>query len=672
MKLKKYLAYAMVLLGVLTSSCNQQDRPLDTEGDIADKGAIPEITATLTLGEFRALEFDLNKEDLTLTDHPDNFDTHAYFYNPDKRLLGYSHLVWQVESQGNGRYILRLANSGNLKIDIIEGGTGSWVVKPNEEWYITGLAGGGVLSNDKKSISFPDNINQPRGRVLAPLSFPWTRYNKQKLSVHFRPLGVIVRPVVMNDTKEILRATSYIESNGLSNKGTFDISASIAAEGVKRYSHLPWTFEWDKQGRSAPSLSRTPFSVDQGGNTTRTYLTWGMVYREPSQHYKIRVSESSDRFYLKKSTEKIFDETLNLNNGLHYVFDLLLKIKQPVTPPDVNINQSHNLVDCWMQGNLKATGVLGLYPGLIRPRLRAGVWMDEGNPRSVHHDDNTYFSWIGISTLLSRSTPYLEKFYGTYLPSAYEFAQLFPNPTTNTKCINFGRKYEDITVTERVALGDCYSGSYHEYSSTYRSTGGRVVYALRHLGHGNQYRSAFRYELQNDVTGAGFVVKVQVYHLGPQGEATIDQISNEAWWHRHKNARDIYFAAPGYADLAGSRFIQGSQEYADSNVYENEDGYDSGYRYPRRPVLRRRPMIGRRPYPRRPYPRRPIYREPTVHEYGRSAYYWSCTGGYGLRFTSHDSGYYGSDESVSIQVGRIDTSRPYHGYTVRLKRSCSF
>lgn len=115
-----------------------------------------------------------------------------------------------------------------------------------------------------------------------------------------------------------------------------------------------------------------------------------------------------------------------------------------------------------------------------------------------------------------------------------------------------------------------------------------------------------------------------------------------------------------------------SQEYADSNVYENEDGYDSGYRYPRRPVLRRRPMIGRRPYPRRPYPRRPIYREPTVHEYGRSAYYWSCAGGYGLRFTSHDSGYYGSDESVSIQVGRIDTSRPYHGYTVRLKRSCSF
>lgn len=45
-----------------------------------------------------------------------------------------------------------------------------------------------------------------------------------------------------------------------------------------------------------------------------------------------------------------------------------------------------------------------------------------------------------MSVLLGRSQPVLEKFRGAYLPSAYEFAQLFPNPTSNVKCLNFGAR----------------------------------------------------------------------------------------------------------------------------------------------------------------------------------------------------------------------------------------
>lgn len=666
MKLKKYFAYMAVLLGVFASSCTQLDEPLTTESNSIEEGTEPTITATLSLGQFRALEFDLNEEKLTLTQHPDNFDTHAYFYNSSKQMLGYARLEWDAEPQGNGIYKLTLLNSGNLKIEILEGGSGTWVVKPNEDWHITGFAGGGVLSSDKKSISYPDNIDLPRGRVLAPLSFAWTKYDKKTLTVHFKPLGVIIRPIVSNETNSPLKSISSIESNGLSNKGTFDVSRSIAKQGISSGQYLPWTFEWEKLGSGAPASSQTPFSVSQGANSVQTYLTWGMVYTEPSQRYKVRVSKDSNRYYLKKSSGATFDERLPLKNGTDWIFDLLLKIDKPitppVTPPDVSINQNDNLADCWMQGNLKATGVVGLYPGFFRPRLRAGVWMDEGNPRSIHHDDNTYFSWIGINTLLRNSQPVLEKFRGTYLPSAYEFAQLFPNPTNNVKCINFGAGagHREITVNERVALGGYYGG-YQEYKATYKSTASRVVYALRHVGHGNKYRSAFRYELQNDFSGAGLVVKVQVYHLGAKGDVTMAQISDEAWWSRHRDAREVYFSTPGYANLAGSRYIRGSADYADGNYYDQEDSYNIRDRYRRSRLFR----------PRRPIPR-PGYRQPTILEHGQSAYYWSSTdnGAYGLRFTSDGAGYYGSDESVFIQVGHIDNSLPYYGYTVRLKRSC--
>ncbi|MDO4691801.1 MAG: hypothetical protein Q4A64_02890 [Porphyromonadaceae bacterium] len=665
MKLKKYFAYAAVLLGVFASSCTQMDDLLTTESNIVEGATTPRITATLTLGEFRALEFDVDGEELNLTSNSDNFDTHAYFYNSTKKLLGYARLKWIAQPQGNGVYNLTLRNPDDLKVEIIDGGNGYRQVRPRDGWYITGLAGGGILSSDKKSISFPDNIDQPRGRILAPLSFPWSKYDNDEISVHFKPLGVIIRPIVINNTNEPLKAISQIESDGLSNKGTFDISASIAESSFNSRQHLPWTFEWEKQGKPAPALSRTPFSVSQGAQTSQTYLTWGMVYTEPTQNYKVRISESTDRYYLKKSTGVTFNEHLSLKNGVHYIFDLLLKIEKPitppVTPPDVSINQNDNLVGCWMQGNLKATGVLGVYPGLFRPRLRPGIWMDEGNPRSIHHDDNSYFSWTGINTLLANSQVVLEKFRNTYLPSAYEFAQLFPNPTNNVKCINFGAGagHREISVNERVALGGYY-GSYQEYKATYKSTASRVVYALRHVGHDNKYRSAFRYELQKDLSGAGLVIKVQVYHLGAKGDVTMAQISDEAWWRRHQDARVIYFSTPGYANLSGSRYIGGSPEIADGNFYGLEDPHNIRNRYRRGGLLRHRRLP------------RPGYQQPTILECGRSGYYWSSTanGAYGLKFTSGGSGYHRSDESVFIQVGRIDNSQPYYGYTVRLKRSC--
>ncbi|MDO4708110.1 MAG: hypothetical protein Q4A61_06830 [Porphyromonadaceae bacterium] len=658
MKLKKYLTYAVAFLAVFASSCGQLDEPLPVESDASDLSVVPRITATLSIQEeLRALEFDLDGEKLTLTDNPENFDTHAYFYNPTHNLLGYARLAWDAEAQGNGSYKLTLLDADKLKVKIIDGGNGYRQVRPRDGWYVTGISGGGVLSSDSRNISFPDNIDQPKGRILAPLSFPWTSYDKDELGVHFRPLGVIIRPIVANETQMPLKGVSHIESNGLSNKGTFEVSTAIAKRDIVDRKYLPWVFEWDKQGKPAPALSRTPFSVSQPAKSIHPYLTWGMVYVSPTQHYKVRVTDSENQYYLRKATGTVFDEQLNLVNGSNYIFDLLLKVDKPITPPitppDVHINQSKNLVGCWMQGNLKASGLMGVYPGLLRPRMRSGVWIDEGHARSVSHDDNSYFSWTGMSVLLGRSQPVLEKFRGAYLPSAYEFAQLFPNPTSNVKCLNFGARSgsREIQVKERVAFGDGHYGSPREYQAIYKSTGSRIVYALRHIGHGNGYRSAFRYELERDVTGAGLVVKVQVYYLGAAGEFTMEQIGDEAWWtRRHRDVKTIYFSNPGYADLSGSSYLGSSPGYGGDPRYGGYMG-----RFGRRGLLR---PGG--------------YRQPTILEQGRTAYYWSSTnnGTYGLKFVSQGPGYYGSDESVFIQVGHIGHNQPYHGHVVRLKRNC--
>lgn len=663
MRLKTYLAYAIVLLGSL-ASCTQVDEPLSTVASTPGDDGTPNITATLSFNRARALEFDLSQDELTLTENPENFDTHAFFYHKTKKMLGYAKLRWEVRLLGNGSYQLTLPNANNFEIELIEGGTGRMRVNPGEGWYVTGFAGGGVLSSDKKSISFPDNIDQPKGKLLAPLSFKWRDYSESKFNIVFEPLGVVIRPIVYNETNSSLNGISLIESNGLSNKGTFNVSVAIAQQGTDKKEHLPWTFDWTKEGKPAPILSQTAFSVSQSGNSTQTYLSWGMVYTEPSQNYKIRVDRNSDKYYLKKVSGEVFNENLRIKNGTGWIFDLLLKVDKPITPPvlppDTSIDQYHNPLNDWLQGNLQATGVVGIYPGLILSRLRRGVWTDEGDPRSIEHADNTYFTWAGINTLLARSVPVLDKFIGSHLPSAYEFAQLFPNPTNNVKCINFGSRSgkKDITVTERVALGRN-NGGYQEYRSTYRSTAGKVVYALRHVGHGNHYRTAFRYELQSDHTGVGIVVKVQAYLLGSQGEVTIDQVSDEAWWRSLQDCRVLYFSAPGYSDLTRSSYLGGSPEILDGNGY---DGYESYYggirnRFGRSGLFRPRLLPRLR------------YREPNIVEKGQTAYYWSTTGNgcYGLKITSNGIGRRRSDESVFIQVAPI-VNNPNCGFVVRLKR----
>lgn len=151
-----------------------------------------------------------------------------------------------------------------------------------------------------------------------------------------------------------------------------------------------------------------------------------------------------------------------------------------------------------------------------------------------------------------------------------------------------------------MAFGDGHYGSPREYQAIYKSTGSRIVYALRHIGHGNGYCSAFRYELERDVTRAGLVVKVQVYYLGVAGEFTMEQIGDEAWWtRRHRDVKTIYFSNPGYADLSGSSYLGSSPGYGEDPRYGGYMG-----RFGRRGLLR---PGG--------------YRQPTILEQGRTAYY---------------------------------------------------
>ncbi|MDO4707013.1 MAG: hypothetical protein Q4A61_01145 [Porphyromonadaceae bacterium] len=514
----KKTIYLSVLLSLgLLGSCQKADEPqsLSTTEVQSSEGTFElRLTAEVSEDAMRALTFD-GVGDLSETPKigpTSDFTTHAFFRKKGSNQVGYAKINWLVEGTA-GNLKLKLPQT-NITLQNMDDQT----IDEGEEWYVAGIAGGGVLNSTKDGVSFePEGEVLEYGQLRAPLTFPWTRIRKNEMvNVTFNPRGVLLRTSVNNRLLNKIEKQVYeIQTNELDNRGVFDFSAmsSKISDLEKSNTHEPvWRFTEGSSGIATPAtLSFT--ATNQPGLTKRSYLVWGMSRELPSGQLTRVGTTSKTTDIFRAGRLYGFESNMIMKNRQSYTIDIDVDVQNPVE---------------YIGPFLAADGSFAVAKEQVHRFTGAELWpmlSDRGYDGSQIDQPHVFAYWDASSVIIP------------FYHADIKFSAASSDVLNRREQLNIG--------------GSSYVGF-----SDFRSAGNGVIYALRmkKLGAGQDIpgryslpddsrRLAFRWQY-NSVTG---VLTMSVVRVGIDPEVSLDLISNPGWWNgRELETRSISFEPIGF------------------------------------------------------------------------------------------------------------------------------
>ncbi len=252
-----------------------------------------DIAPELDIQELKALTIDTQggipqfKHDPAKT----SWTTHCFLRSADGSKQAYAVVDWDVVSTTVGD--LKLKMKGHT-LTLLSSGSGASVPTPvvGEEWFISGITGGGKLNADRDQVDFrydaalDDALADDQIRV--PLAFGWTKFTvagdnqtAPRISVRLKPLGSLFR-VKVDNTNAINSGVVYVAgrvkvlSNALTQNGAFSYTnRSVPVEG-----ELPgFDFGSGNQTATEEAITR---AVEVSLNSSKDVLLW--AYPRPSSH----------------------------------------------------------------------------------------------------------------------------------------------------------------------------------------------------------------------------------------------------------------------------------------------------------------------------------------------------------------------------------------------------
>ncbi len=282
MKMKFLInCFAISVLGIL-AACSSQAEEIKPAQENTEKTSVtltleaqallPQIDSEGT----RSMLFDITS-DIPALKEGSNWDTHVFFRKKgDDTFVGYALIQWTVAGTTAGRIQLKQKSTTiNLQ------NTGGKVPRAGEEWYVAGVAGGGVLNAAKTVVDFSynaamdDKLAQNRARI--PFVFPWTKLTISSLNfstanIQMNPQGSLVHIIATNKSGAAIDKTFKLTSNILDRNGSFDFSAASNATAKITGSGLP---SWKHTNTSGTAT----FNIKLAGqnNANMHALVWGMA-----------------------------------------------------------------------------------------------------------------------------------------------------------------------------------------------------------------------------------------------------------------------------------------------------------------------------------------------------------------------------------------------------------
>ncbi|MDO4707308.1 MAG: hypothetical protein Q4A61_02640 [Porphyromonadaceae bacterium] len=508
----KKTIYLSVLLSLgLLGSCQKADEPqsLSTTEVQSSEGTFElRLTAEVSEDAMRALTFD-GVGDLSETPKigpTSDFTTHAFFRKKGSNQVGYAKINWQVEGTP-GNLKLKLPQT-NITLQNMDDQT----IDEGEEWYVAGIAGGGVLNPTKDGVSFEPDLNSAPETLRAPIAFPWTRIHKNKMiNVTFNPKGVLLRAVVANHVGKRLASIDFdITSNELDYMGQFDFSvASNPLSRIEDNAEALWKFNTGSFG--VPQTAKLKFRVkDFEPEAKKHVMVWGMS----------RQISGGQNLTVVPSTAKTVEV---LRAGRVYPF---------VTKTPMRNTQAYTI-----EVDLDVLGLEALF---------ATRHINEAGDGFATNDytEAGFFNWQEAQQLMTSNVP---AFAGYHIPSRYELVSLVP-AFENENNPRWDESSTIVRARELVQWGSAKFAS----TGSYKCTNDNVIYGLRFQSGvtnnpdeamfpsltNNRRRTAFRYTRQT--TGQEPSLIIEMVRLGDDHTVpNIEAIANDGWWNEAKNTRQI-------------------------------------------------------------------------------------------------------------------------------------
>lgn len=119
---------------------------------------------------------------------------------------------------------------------------------------------------------------------------------------------------------------------------------------------------------------------------------------------------------------------------------------------------------------------------------------------------------------------------GYHMPNSAEWGIVFPRVMgmlSSPESVKFSET-ESYLAKERSEEIEI-AGTKRTYQCQYtHNAGSGIIYAIRLAGHGDQYRSAYRYEFVNNPDGGERIAQVRAVLIG--NDYSISDVANEQWW----------------------------------------------------------------------------------------------------------------------------------------------
>lgn len=543
---------ASLLASSLLLACGKDSEPVQPAATTAE-GFTLEMTADLTAGGLKAIDFDLSHDGIKIKQQESNFSTHAFFRKKGTNQTAYARLEWRILRQQDGSVKLELKNGqpSQLNLRLVEG-SGSVALDNSGHWYVAGVAGGGKLSADGRSVSFGSDLALADNHLNAPLAFRWTRI-QGPINVFFAPQGVILRPHVKNSTNyDLPRMQGYVVTNAIDNDGHFDFSSSKNDNAsLEDGLYAGWLFT--KPNAPATDLAELSFRVSLAPKATGRALVWGMSRGRGQSESKTQAA-MGDKPLSREGSNQAFVSSVMLRDGQSKYLPLEAKAEN-----------------------------LEVYGG-DSPFARVAVGLvnkAENGFTRTHTTEMGYFTWQQAAERFFSKTINGSNY---YLPSKEEMMLLFPLQAPASAKPEEVLTFNRPTASTR-SWDESVKFSQGEEAKTYRSTyrnvpGKAQTVGIRFDGHGNAQRMAYRYTL----TPKG--LQIDAIKIGSQA-LTVEQIDKDAWWANQPYSSVLLpvtgWQHPGTTNMGGldaldGRFWTVNTETADqANAWAGIFGQNLGF-----------------------------------------------------------------------------------------------
>lgn len=475
--------------------------------------------------QLKALAFNTATPLPKLLEAGSTWDTHTFFRKKGASFVGYALITWTVGARDSqGRITLKQKNT-NVTIQNTNGDIPNF----GEEWYVAGVAGGGVLRADKTSVDFTysasvDDQLLATNKIRLPLTFPWTKLNIDtkdfaKASLTFTPQGTLIHVHTINKTTQPVTYSTTISSNAIDRDGFFNYSVAANDYTAKVVARQAAVWQHTNTGVVAKSYKIKVNNV--ASNQTGHALIWGMpksgvTVSNASTQVVNSTSGLDYKAYNRNTMLPVNSNRVFQGNKAYYVY---IDIQGPNTKLPLEYMADRNI-----QAGANSNTTVQFVTTDANTGNNMGFY--------THGATRSFLTpTIGGVAYHIPNVSEIRSVFGTSDRSVILFNSSSGNALNNTEVVQVkqlsGTVYADYKYAANITYGLRYK----------RSTTSKDYTHLT---------SAWRYSAEDNPVGGGKRVVIKAVRLGSAFSGDINTISNETWWNQATNVITKIIPMTGY------------------------------------------------------------------------------------------------------------------------------